>query len=214
MAVEAGARLETELLARAKRLAEEYLENARSSARRIVDETKERVRVREEREVALSKRAGDRVYTRRVQAAALGFDAELDRLRWTLIQEVIGMLGRRIARFVEDELAYRALLCTCLSAATRTIGRPELVVEMNTRDLKRFASAFDELARAAAPDARIELSREPIDCMGGLVVQSADGTLRVDATFDGRIRRLELRLEQEIADRLFGSLGEKGAPLG
>jgi len=214
MADEASARLKTELLARAERLAEECLENARSSARRIADETKDRVRLREEREVELAKRASERVYTQRVQAAALGFEAELDRLRWTLIREVIGIVRQRIDRFAEDEAAYLAVLRTCLSTAARTIGRRELVVEMNVRDLNRFGRTFGELARAAAPDARVELSREPIDCTGGLMVESADSTMRVDATFEGRIRRLGLRLEQAIMERLFGSLGEKGAPLG
>ena len=100
------------------------------------------------------------------------------------------------------------------SLAARSIDRRDLVVEMNARDLKRFDGQFDALAHSAAPEARIELSREPIDCLGGLVVQSADERIRVDDTFDGRMRLLARRLDEIIMDTLFGSLGERSASLG
>ena len=216
MADERGesARLETELVARAERLAEEYLNDARGTASGIIEQAKDRVRAREDHEVQLARAAGERAYKQRVQAAALQFDAELDRLRWTLIQEVICMLRERLTRFVEDEAAYLSVLRCCLGSAASSIDRPELVVEMNARDLERFESRFGELARAGAPRTRIELSRKPIDCVGGIVVRSADERMRVDDTFEERIRRLDLRLEQTIMDRLFGALGEKGASLG
>lgn len=211
---ESGTKLEEELLARAERTADDYVKEGRAAAKRILDEAAERVRLREQHEVQLAESDGDRVYRQRVQAAALGFDAELERLRWTLIQEVLGMLHERLTRFADDESTYRVLVRSCLASAARSIGRRELVVEMNARDLKRFEPEFGELAHDAAPEAHLELSRKPIDCAGGVVVQSEDERIRVDDTFDGRMRRLIPRLSEVIMDALFGSLGEMGASRG
>jgi V/A-type H+-transporting ATPase subunit E len=211
MADESAAVLEKELLARAERLAEEYRENGHATAEGIVHEAEERTRAREERELELARVAAERVYRQRVQAATLDFDAELERLRWTLIQEIIGSVRERLARFADDRAGYQRFLRACLTAAARDLGVPKLVAEMNSRDLKQLAGSFAELAHAAVPDADVELSREAIDCLGGVTVRSADETMRVDATFDGRIRRLERRLVETIMQRLFGSQSEKGA---
>jgi V/A-type H+-transporting ATPase subunit E len=211
MADEPAVVLEKELLARAERLAEEYRENAHATAAGIVHEGEERTRSREELEVERATAAGERVYRQRVQAATLDFDAELERLRWTLIQEIIGSLRERLARFAEDRAGYLRLLRACLATAARDLGVPKLVAEMNARDLKQLAGSFGELAHAAVPDADVALSREPIDCIGGVTVRSSDETMRVDATFDGRIRRLEHRLVETIMQQLFGSRSEEGA---
>jgi V/A-type H+-transporting ATPase subunit E len=50
---------------------------------------------------------------------------------------------------------------------------------------------------------RVAVSPESIDCLGGVVIHSADKTTRIDATFDGLLKRLKNDLRKEVAEILF-----------
>jgi V/A-type H+-transporting ATPase subunit E len=55
------------------------------------------------------------------------------------------------------------------------------------------------------------LSESPIETLGGVVVASADGRIRVDNTFEGRLDRLRARVQQVILERLLPSGFDTGS---
>jgi V/A-type H+-transporting ATPase subunit E len=206
--------LETALLERARRLADEHLQNARASAQRIRDEAEARARLRQENEERAAEASGDRVRRRRVAAVELALLAELDRLRWNLVQEVMEAVLNRMTRVAQDERAYLPILQACVSSAARSIHREDLVAELSSKDLKHFEHQWPEIARSAGNDKRITLSRDPIECIAGVVVRSADGTMRIDDTFEGRMKRRHEEVQQVAMERLFGSFASVGGRLG
>jgi V/A-type H+-transporting ATPase subunit E len=203
--------LERALLARAQTLAAEYLERARRSRDRIINEENERLRLREDREVLAAKALAERTYRRQVQQAELSCQEELDQLRWTLIRSVIDALPERLERIAHDEERYLPLLAQFLAQAARAIEREDLVCELNATDLRRLHSRWDTFARAAVPDRHITLNHEPRQCSGGLLLRTADDRIRVDNTFEGRLARLEETLERVIQERLFATAAHFGA---
>ena len=48
------------------------------------------------------------------------------------------------------------------------------------------------------------VSDEPLTCMGGVVVRSIDGKVRVDNTFESRIERYMETVRTRVAKELFG----------
>ena len=46
-----------------------------------------------------------------------------------------------------------------------------------------------------------ELSSEMIECLGGIIVKSKDGTMTFDNTIDARIERLKPLIRKEIASK-------------
>ena len=66
----------------------------------------------------------------------------------------------------------------------------------------------------AIPDKQIGLAGEPIETQGGVLVISADRRIRVDNTFEGRLSRLRLRLQQVILERLLPGGFETGSVFG
>jgi V/A-type H+-transporting ATPase subunit E len=202
--------LEQAILARAERLAAEYRERAQRSRDSILREASERLRLREQREEAIAKALGDRTFRQQVQANELKLQSQLDRVRWNLVTAVERGLRGRMETLRKDEANYLKVLQGYLAQAAREIESDELVAHLNERDLQRLGPQWDELAKAAAPNRTLRLASAPIETLGGVLVQSADGRIRVNNTFEGRRERLRHRIQQVILERLLPSGFESG----
>jgi V/A-type H+-transporting ATPase subunit E len=197
--------LERAILARAERLAGEYRERANRSRDSILREGSERLRLRESREEGIAKSLGDRSFRQRVQASELKMQSHLDRVRWNLVQDVERRLADRMRELIKDETRYSAWLQSLILNAAGAIERPSLRVQANAADGKRLRAVWADIL-AKAPDSReLALDEDPIDALGGVLVLSDDGNIRVDHTFEGRLERLRPRVQQVILERLLPS---------
>lgn len=91
---------------------------------------------------------------------------------------------------------YANLARTLLSESTGILGTTEVVVFTNSKDAETVKSLLPQFPGA-------ELSGQTVDCIGGVVVQSKDGTMKFDNTIDARIERLKPLIRKEIAT-IFG----------
>lgn len=203
--------LETALVDRANKLAEEYLTHGRQEHDRLLEEAGQRLRADEERATAAAKAQAERAYQQQVQSAELELRAELDRQRLELVNTVLGHLPARLQQLAEDELRYLPLLRGWLREGAATIERDELVVEANARDLQRLKKNWEGIAQEAAPGKRLALAGEPIACSGGVLITSTDRNIRIDNTFEGRLERLGEQLQNAIAERLGSASGMGGS---
>lgn len=194
--------LETALAERAKKLADEHLAGGRAARERILEETRQRLHIDEEREVLAAKAQAERSYRQRVQAAELELRAGLDRMRWELVDAVLARLPARLEEQVSDVPCYHPLMLAFLREGAQAIERDELIVRLGKRDWDRFHRDWDSLARQAAPAKRLTLSPETLDSIGGVLVASTDGRIRFDNTFEGRMERMDETLRGAIAERL------------
>lgn len=199
--------LETALIDRANKLAEEYLAKGRQEQGRLLAEAKQRLHLEEEHETAAAKALADRTYQQRVQAAELELGTELDHLRLELVSTVLRHLPARLAQVVEDEPHYLPLLRAWLQEGAAAIEHDALVAQFNARDRARVAGNWAVIAAEAAPGRRLTLAAEPLDCAGGVLVTSADGRIRVDNTFEGRQERMDEQLQNAIAEHLTSATG-------
>jgi V/A-type H+-transporting ATPase subunit E len=202
--------LEKAILARAERLANEYRERGQRSRDNILREASERLRLREQREESIAKSLGERTFRQQVQASELKLQSHLDRVRWNLVTDVERRLRDRMETYMQDEAVYFDILKAYLAQAAGQIESDQLVAEVNLRDHQRLAPRWDEFARAAVPDKTVRLSPDPIETLGGIRVTSADGLIRAENTFEGRLERLRTRVEQVILERLLPSGFETG----
>ena len=91
---------------------------------------------------------------------------------------------------------YANLAKTLLDESTGILGSTEVVIFTNSKDAETVKSLLPKFPGA-------ELSDQTIDCIGGVVVQSRDGTMKFDNTIDARIQRLKPLIRKEIAT-IFG----------
>lgn len=200
--------LETALMERARKLSEQRLANGRQARDLILLEARQRLRIAEERETIAAKTQAERIYQQRVQAVELDLRAQLDRLRWQLANDALAKLRARLAALAGDEPKYLSVIGALLRECAEAIDRDELVVHCNRRDLPRLQRVWAQLAQQAAPNKRLSLSQETLEASGGVTVVSADGVIRFDNTFEGRIERLAESLQGFIAERLTPQSGE------
>ena len=96
-----------------------------------------------------------------------------------------------------DEIAsadHSNLIKTLLDEATKILGTTDVTVFTNAKDKDAVQSALSQFSGA-------ELASETIDCLGGVIVKSKDGTMTFDNTIDARIERLKPLIRKEIASK-------------
>ena len=87
---------------------------------------------------------------------------------------------------------YSNLIKSLLDESTKILGTTSVVVFTNAKDKDAVQSALPDYPGS-------ELSPETIDCLGGVRIQSKDGTMTFDNTIDARIQRLKPLIRKEIA---------------
>jgi len=194
--------LEQAILTRAERLAAEFHERANRGRDSILREAAERLRLREAREDAIARTLAERSFRRQVQASELKMQSHLDLVRWNLVQDVERHLEERMHRFMQDEAAYIQWLLALIAEAAARIERESVHVSVNARDHQRLFARWDSVLEQLPKGHTATLADEHIETLGGCLLHSADGRIRVDQTFEGRLTRLRARIQQMILERL------------
>jgi V/A-type H+-transporting ATPase subunit E len=89
---------------------------------------------------------------------------------------------------------YTNLIKSLLDESTRVLGTSEVTVFTNSKDRDVVQSTLSSFPGS-------ELSSETIDCLGGVKIQSKDGSMKFDNTIDARIERLKPLIRKEIASK-------------
>ena len=203
--------LEQAIRERAQALADEHLAQAERARQRIHRDSEERLRLLEERETLLAQSRAEREYRRRVQAAEIRMQAELDRLRWGLVEGVMDGLRQRLEDLRRDDDRYLPLFRAYLAEAAAALERDELEARVSDQDHARIRKHWEDIVAEAAGGKDIVLSDEPCACGGGVLVRSRDGRISVDNTFEGRMERMRDELHRVALERLFPAAGHMGA---
>ncbi len=202
--------LEKALYERARRLGDEYLARARQTRERMIEEENERLRLREERETLAAEAESERVFRRRVQAVELQLQGELDRHRWDAMESVKAEMHRKFEALKATE-DYLDVLARWLAEGVAVLGGEGLVARLNDADRARLGDQWDAFIARAAPGVRVALDETAGTFAGGVLVRTSDDTVRMDNTFEGRLERLDDRINQAIAEALFpGGMATEG----
>lgn len=197
--------LERAILGQAEALATARLERASAEQARIREAGERRRSEAEARLIARTRGEAERLYKRRVQAAEIGLQGDLDRLRATLVEQVLADVRTRLGRLAEDPAAYLPVLEGLLAAACSALPGDALRARLNARDHQRFGPRWPELAARIAPGRQLRLDDACCAASGGGLVGTADGTRRVDNTFEGRLLRLQASLARVALEALSGN---------
>ncbi len=89
---------------------------------------------------------------------------------------------------------YANLIKSLLDESTKILGTTEVIVSTNTKDKDLVQSTLSQFPGS-------ELSSESINCLGGVIIKSKNGTTSFDNTLDARINRLKPLIRKEIASQ-------------
>lgn len=103
---------------------------------------------------------------------------------------------------------YRKVLETLIKESVLSSSSEALEVLLDSRDKGLVSEEIlNRIAQEAGPDLgmtiSLRVSDEELTCLGGVVVKSADGKVRVDNTFEARIDRFRDNIRTLVAKELF-----------
>jgi len=87
---------------------------------------------------------------------------------------------------------YSKLIKSLFDESTKILGTTEIIVFTNSKDNEIVKSLLSQYPGA-------ELSSETIDCLGGVKINSKDGTMAFDNTIDAKVERLKPLIRKEVA---------------
>ena len=122
-------------------------------------------------------------------------DLESRNKQLSLIQEHIEKAFENALKKIEStprDDNYSKLITTLIDEATKALGATNVIVHTNSKDKEVVKSVLPKFSGA-------ELSSETVDCLGGVIVKSKDGTMTFDNTIDARIDRMKPLIRKEIA---------------
>ena len=109
------------------------------------------------------------------------------------VQKVFDKAIEKISTANRDQ-NYTNLMESLLTEATTALGTTEVIVSTNSKDKEVVQSLISQFPGS-------ELSSETIECLGGIIIKSKDGTMTFDNTIDARIERLKPLIRKEIATK-------------
>jgi len=174
-----------DILAAGRSRTEALLGEARAERDRILSEAREKARLLKEARLREAVQAASQLRARELAAAELEVKRARLEMERALLDEVDARSRERVAALPqkEDEGLLAALFTRSAVPGYRLYS-----ADQNEAFLR---------ARSSVPYAGT------VECLGGFVLESPDGTVRVDLTYDTLLREVGDRMMREIYDLLF-----------
>jgi V/A-type H+/Na+-transporting ATPase subunit E len=126
-----------------------------------------------------------------------GSDIEARNKQLLALEDAVGRVFTKALEEISNSERsgdYANLIKSLLDESTKVLGTSEVTVFTNSKDRDVVQSTLANFAGS-------ELSSETIDCIGGVKIQSKDGSMKFDNTIDAKIDRLKPLIRKEIASK-------------
>jgi V/A-type H+-transporting ATPase subunit E len=167
------------------------LKNSGSDSKQTLDDSLSKLEQEYDKVISDGRKEADKIEKQIVGSS----DLEVRNKQLLLLEEGVDKVFSKAL----DQIAnvdrsgdYSNLITTMLDESTKILGTTEVTVFTNAKDKDVVQSALSKFSGA-------ELSSDTIDCLGGIIIKSKDGTMTFDNTIDARIERLKPLIRKEIA---------------
>ena len=107
------------------------------------------------------------------------------------VEKVFAKAIEKIGLLVRND-DYVKLMTQLLDESIKVLGTSNVIVECNSKDKSILQSILPKFSGTT-------LSSNTINCLGGVLVKSKDGSMSFDNTLDARIERLKPLIRKDIA---------------
>ncbi len=169
------------------------LENAGSDSKQTLDNALPKLEQEFDKIISDGKKEADKIEKQIIGGA----DIEVRNKQLLLLEEGVDkVFAKALDQISNTDRSgdYSNLINNLLNESTKILGTTEVTVFTNAKDKDVVKSALSKFSRA-------KLSSDTIDCLGGIIIKSKDGTMTFDNTIDARIERLKPLIRKEIASK-------------
>ena len=169
------------------------LENAGSDSKQTLDNALPKLEQEFDKIISDGKKEADKIEKQIIGGA----DIEVRNKQLLLLEEGVDkVFAKALDQISNTDRSgdYSNLINNLLNESTKILGTTEVTVFTNAKDKDVVKSALSKFSGA-------KLSSDTIDCLGGIIIKSKDGTMTFDNTIDARIKRLKPLIRKEIASK-------------
>ena len=169
------------------------LENAGSDSKQTLDNALPKLEQEFDKIISDGKKEADKIEKQIIGGA----DIEVRNKQLLLLEEGVDkVFAKALDQISNTDRSgdYSNLINNLLDESTKILGTTEVTVFTNAKDKDVVKSALSKFSGA-------KLSSDTIDCIGGIIIKSKDGTMTFDNTIDARIERLKPLIRKEIASK-------------
>lgn len=205
MPAEKGAQLiADDILKEAKEKAAEIVKAAKRERRTLLDAARFSAKEEGKHEIKEARARGEHVYGGALAEGRMRAKREMLQKRENLINEVFQEAKKGLKAHTSSKKYERDLVRITLGACKK-LGSEKVVVRANRRDLRLLEKSKDTITHELSGGERVvDISfGEPIQAIGGVKVETPDGKIEIDETFEGKMRREFETLRVKVAKVLF-----------
>ncbi len=169
------------------------LKNSASDSKQTLDDSISKLEQEYDKIISDGKKEADKIDKQIVGSA----DLDVRNKQLLLLEEGVDkVFSKALDQIANTDRSgdYSNLIKTLLDESTKILGTTEVTVFTNAKDKDVVKSALSKFSGA-------KLSSDTIDCLGGIIIKSKDGTMTFDNTIDARIERLKPLIRKEIASK-------------
>lgn len=193
--------LRKSILEKAQRKASKIIEDAREKAKKIVEEAREEYykRLSKEREQALRKLKEEE--NRKYISKVMELNLELVNLKNRILNEIVSELKRRLETLSEElrKESLRKLVKEALN--TGIFGSGRVVIKVIPNDVKLIK---DIIREEGLEDQVASVGKISSEFLGGVIVESEDGSIALDNTYATRLDKVMPKLIEKLNKEVFG----------
>ena len=167
------------------------LKNSSSDSKQTLDNSLSKLEQEYDKIISDGNKEADKIEKQIIGSS----DLEARNKQLTTVEESIDKVFTKAL----DEIAnadrsgdYPKLIKSLFDESTKILGTTEIIVFTNSKDKEIVKSLLSQYPGA-------ELSSETIDCLGGVKINSKDGTMAFDNTIDAKVERLKPLIRKEVA---------------
>ncbi len=113
---------------------------------------------------------------------------------------------RKIASGKDNSIDYDVLLSNLLEEAILQLGEDEVIIYANKRDLSHLSKNLNKLqqklSKTMHDKIKLELTDQPLSCIGGVIVSNKDGKKTFINTLEGRLSKAQGIIQGKILQEL------------
>jgi len=193
-----------DILSSAREKAKAILREAETETQRASDEAKVTITREAEAVIRNARADADAVKRRQISEARHRVKLREQQEKEKIMEGVMDRVQERTSQFVANDPKYLPLLARLIENGVHELGDGTVLVHLTKLDLERNIPHLEQRISKSVGQVKVDWSRDPIQAVGGAVISSIDGKIRIVNTLDQRFEALEPKLLIEAGKALFG----------
>ena len=174
------------------------IDDAADQSRQTLDDVVMTLQQEYDKILSDAKKEADKISRQIVGSADLGVRNKQLLALEEAVDRVFTQALERVASADRSGSEYAELLRSLLAESVSILGSQDVVIHTSSKDRDAV------MAIAASEYPSSEVSQDPLECMGGVLIRSKDGAMTFDNTLDARIDRMKPLIRKQVATK-FGA---------